>query len=57
MKSSLKEYLDKEGKLKNLDRYTILNKIPIWRIIRTSIRGEILNSTNKTVAPHKFLGS
>ena len=49
MKLSLNEYLNKEERLMSLDNFKIFGNIPIWRIVRTRIRGEILNQVNKTV--------
>lgn len=49
IKLSFEEYLRKEQRLKTLDTYTIFDNIPIWRIVRTRIRGEFINSPDKTI--------
>lgn len=49
MDLSLNEYLKKESKLKKIDSFTIFGGIPIWRIVRSKMRGELLNERDKTV--------
>lgn len=56
MNLTLKEYLIKESRLKGIDSFTILGGIPIWRIVRSKMRGELLNERDKTVGAKISIG-